>query len=262
MVIVTGATGHLGAALIRALRAQERPVRALIRQDRRALEGLDVECAPGDLHDERALRRAFEGGDVVYHVAAHIALGHDAWPTLHAVNVHGTRNVVNACLAAGVRRLVHVSSVAALVGKPHATPVDEARPLVSSPHPFPYGYSKALAEQEVQRGLDAGLDAVIVRPTAILGPYDHRVGSTTQLVRRAALGEMPVALPGGFDFVDVRDVADGALRAETRAPRGADFILSGTWASTLDVARRAAALTGARPPAARSHYGSRTASPA
>jgi dihydroflavonol-4-reductase len=248
MMIVTGAAGHLGAALVRALLAQGRQVRALVRSERRALAGLNVEHFEGDLRDAASLRRAFAGAEVVYHAAAQISLSGRDWPSLVANNVQGTQHVVRACQEAGVRRLVHVSSVGALVDTPRDRPVDEQNALVDTMQPFPYGYAKALAEREVRQGIAAGLDAVIVRPTAILGPYDYRVGSTTQLIVRAATGQMPLGLPGGFDFVDVRDVAAGALRAAEVAPCGADYNLSGEWAATLDVARRVAALAGAQPP--------------
>jgi dihydroflavonol-4-reductase len=162
--------------------------------------------------------------------------------------VQGTKHVVQACLGAGARRLVHVSSIGALVHTPLDRPVDEGNALVSSIGRYPYGYAKALAEREVRQGIAAGLDAVIVRPTVILGPYDFRVGSSNQLIVGAAAGQIPVALPGGCDFVDVRDVAAGALRAAEVAPCGADYMLGGEWATTLDVARRVAALTGATPP--------------
>jgi len=248
MMVVTGAAGHLGAALVRALLAQGQPVRTLVRAERRALRGLGVELAEGDLRDSASLRRAFAGADLVYHAAAQISLSGRDWASLAANNVEGTRNVVRACREAGVRRLVYVSSIAALVDTPRDRPVDEERPLVAAARPFPYGYAKALGEREVRQAVAQGLDAVIVRPTAIVGPYDYRVGSTTQLIVRAATGQMPMSLPGGFDFVDVRDVAAGALRAATVAPAGADYILGGEWASMLDVAQRVAALMGTPPP--------------
>jgi dihydroflavonol-4-reductase len=248
MIVVTGAAGHLGAALVRALLAEGRSVRALVRSERRALVGLDVELVEGDLRDAASLRRAFAGAEVVYHAAAQISLGGRDWAALAAINVQGTRHVIEACLHAGVRRLVHVSSIGALMDTPRSRPVDERNELVRTARPFPYGYAKALAEREVRQGIAAGLDAVIVRPTAILGPYDYRVGSTTQLIVRAATGQLPVAIPGGFDFVDVRDVAAAALRAAATSPCGADYLLGGEWAASVDVARRVAALTGAPPP--------------
>ena len=248
MVVVTGAAGHLGAALVRALLADEQPVRALVHRDQRALAGLDVTLMRGDVRDVAALTHAFAGAEVVYHTAAHISLSFTDWTDLQAINVLGTRHVVQACQAAGVRRLVHVSSIGALVDTPLQQPVDEQRPLVRTKRPFPYSYAKALAEREVQHGIATGLDAVIVRPTAILGPYDYRVGSTTQLVVRSATGQMPVTLAGGFDYVDARDVARGAIAAAQVAPRGASYNLSGHWMSLLDVATRVAAATGATPP--------------
>ncbi len=97
-IVVTGAAGHVGGNLVRALLARGRPMRALVHRDRRALDGLGVETIAGDVCDLASLLRAFEGAEVVYHVAAHISLSMGDWPRLEAVNVTGTRNVVEACL--------------------------------------------------------------------------------------------------------------------------------------------------------------------
>ena len=155
-VVVTGATGHVGANLVRALVAKGRPARSLVHVNRQAIAGLDIETVQGDVCDLESLCRAFNGADVVYHLAASISLSMDDWPRLEAVNVIGTRNVVEACRRCGVRRLVHFSSIHAMVQEPMSTPVDESRPLVESRRCPPYDRSKAAAEREVQRGIGTG----------------------------------------------------------------------------------------------------------
>jgi dihydroflavonol-4-reductase len=247
-VVVTGAAGHVGGNLVRALLARGRSLRALVHRDRRALEGLDVETVVGDVCDLGSLYRAFEGAEVVYHVAALISLSMGDWPRLEAVNVTGTRNVVEACLRCGVRRLVHFSSIHALVQEPLDVPVDESRPLVESRGSPPYDRSKAAGEREVRRGIERGLDAVIVSPTGMIGPYDFRPSHFGQVLLALGQRRLPALVDGGFDWVDVRDVVAGAMRAEECALAGAKYLLSGHWASLRDLAVLTEEITGARAP--------------
>jgi len=247
-IVVTGAAGHVGGNLVRALLARGRPTRALVHHDRRALKGLDVETVPADVCDLDSLYRAFEGAEVVYHVAALISLSMGDWSRLEAVNVIGTRNVVEACLRCGVRRLVHFSSIHALVQEPLDVPVDELRPLVESRRSPPYDRSKAAGEREVRRGIERGLDAVIVNPTGMIGPYDYRPSHFGQVLLALGQRRLPALVQGGFDWVDVRDVVAGAMRAEECAPAGAKYLLSGHWASVYDLAVLTEEVTGARAP--------------
>jgi dihydroflavonol-4-reductase len=232
-VVVTGATGLVGGNLVRALLAREllarellsrelfargRPVRALVHRDRRALEGLDVEIVEGDVRDPASLRRAFDR--------------------------------VEACLHCGVRRLIHFGSIHALVQEPLDVPVDESRPLVeieSRRYP-PYDRSKAAGEKEVQKGIERGLDAVIVYPTGMIGPYDFRPSHFGQVLLALGQDRLPALVTGGFDWVDVRDVVAGAMQAEERAPAGARYLLSGHWASLRELAGLVAEVTGAPVP--------------
>ena len=249
-VVVTGAAGLVGGNLVRALLARGRPVRAFVHRDRRALEGLGVETVEGDVREPDSLRRAFDGADVVYHAAATISLSMGEWPLLESVNVVGTRNVAEACLHCGVRRLVYFSSIHALVQEPLDVPVDESRPLVeveSRRYP-PYDRSKAAGEKEVRRGIQRGLDAVVVYPTGMIGPYDFRPSYFGQVLLALGQGRLPALVAGGFDWVDVRDAVEGAMQAEQRAPAGARYLLSGHWASLRELASLAGEITGARIP--------------
>ena len=264
VVVVTGAAGHLGATLACALRGRGHQVRALVHHDRRALDELDVEIVTGDVTDEGSLRRAFAGSDLVYHTAAYISISGGEQQKFQEVNVHGSRNVVEACLSSGVRRLVHISSVEVLEGEPFDTPVDESRPLIASGAFAPenasgiagpavrgsslYAHSKAAGEHQVRQGMARGLDAVILYPTAIIGPYDYRLGFPNAGLRAICKGRLWALVEGGFNWVDVRDVVDGALRAGERAPAGARYILSGHWASLHELAELARAITGAPVP--------------
>lgn len=245
-VVVTGAAGHIGGTLVRCLVAQGRHVRALVHEDRRALEGLDVERVQGDVRDPSSLRRAFEGAQVIYHAAGHISITRSDWSLLYATNVLGTRNVVEACLDCRVGRLIHFSSIHALEQRPLDVPVDESRPLVEGQRCAPYDRSKAAAELEVRKGVARGLDAVILNPTAVVGPYDYRPSHFGQVLLALARGRLPALVTGGFDWVDVRDVTGGAIRAEQHGSSGARYLLPGHWVSVPEIARLVQAITGAR----------------
>jgi dihydroflavonol-4-reductase len=248
MIAVTGASGLLGANLVRELLARNLRVLALVHRDVRSLAGLDVETARADLADPASLERAFEGVDVVYHLASLISIRTDNWDEVQRVNVLGTRNIVEACLRCGVGRLVYFGSVHSRRPEPFDQPLDEDRPLVTDPLLPPYDRSKALAEIEVRKGIERGLDAVVILPSAILGPYDFRpsyIGEALQLMQR---GRLPVLPTGGYNWVDARDVSAGAIRAAQVAQTGSCYILSGHWLSIHEVAGMAARISGTRPP--------------
>ena len=245
--LVTGAAGHVGANLVRALLEKRKHVRALVHHDRRALAGLDVEIVEGDISIPASLEHAFAGAEIVYHAAAEISLQMDNRSFVHQVNVLGTRNVVDACLLAGVRRLVHFSSIHALDYDAHPGLIDETCPLVDD-HNSPYSDSKADGEREVQQGIARGLDAVILRPTAVIGPYDFRPSHIGQVLLELARGTLPALVKGGFDWVDARDVADGALQAAEQAPTGASYLLAGHRVSVPDLAATVERITGQRAP--------------
>ncbi len=242
--VVTGAAGLVGANLVRALLAQDQPVRAVIHHDRRAVAGLPVALVEADVAQPASLRQAFTGADIVYHAAGVVSVNPGGWLDLAATNVSGTRHVVEACLACGVRRLVFFSSIQALQAGPLGSLVDENRPLVSDSGLPPYDRSKAEAEREVQAGQKQGLETVVIYPTAILGPFDFKPSYIGQNVLKLATRRIPGLVQGGFDWVDARDVAAGAVQAGQTASGGDRFILSGHWCSVPEVARQIAALSG------------------
>jgi dihydroflavonol-4-reductase len=234
--------------MVRALLEQGYHVRALLHHDARAVLGLDVEQVFGDVREPDSLVRAFRGAQTVYHAAGMISLLRSDWAQLEAINVGGARNVVKACQQAGVGRLVHFSSIHALVQEPLDVPVDEDRPLVNAHGCPPYDRSKAAGEREVLAGLAAGLDTVILYPTAVIGPYDLKPSHLGTVLLLLARRRLPALVGGGFDWVDVRDVAAGALCAAERAPAGQRYLLSGHFASVRDLAALAAQVTGVPAP--------------
>jgi dihydroflavonol-4-reductase len=246
--VVTGANGHIGANLIRALMAKGRKVGVLLHLNRQAFEGLEVDIVEGDTCDLDSLLKAFEGADVVYNLAGYISLRMDEREKCQAVNVDGTKNVVEACLRNGVSRLIHVSSIHALEQEPIDIPVDEIRPLITGDNHPPYDISKAEGEREVFKGIEKGLDAVIINPTAVVGPSDYYPSHFGEVLLSLACGKLPALVNGGFDWVDARDVAYGAMRAEETAPRGSKYLLSGHWASMIELARMVKEILDVNPP--------------
>lgn len=246
-VLVTGATGHIGANLVRALADAGRPVRALVHRDGRALEGMPVERVSGDVRDPASLARAVGGSETVFHLAARITIGGDPAAEVRAVNVEGTRNVVEACLRHGVRRLVHFASIHALSAHPAGEMVDEARPPAGPDAPL-YDQTKAEGLGAVLEGVGRGLNAVALMPTAVIGPADLAPSRMGQVLLDVYHGRLPALVEGGFDWVDVRDVVAGALAAERRGTRGGRYILSGRWLSLEGLAALVARVRGARPP--------------
>ncbi|MDB4965599.1 MAG: hypothetical protein JWN44_1288 [Myxococcales bacterium] len=247
-IAVTGATGHVGANLVRTLVDGGHEVRALVHGgNKKGIEGLPVDFVDGELLDEASLVRAFDQTELVYHLAARISIVPGDEELVHAVNAEGTRNVVAACLATGVRRLVHFSSIHALSPHPHEVAIDETRALTSGPVP-PYDRSKAAAERFVLDGIERGLDAILINPTAILGPHDYGPSAMGRVLLDLYHRRLPALVDGGFDWVDVRDVVAGAMTAAARAPRGARYLLSGEHRSVRDLAGMVGEITGVRPP--------------
>jgi dihydroflavonol-4-reductase len=238
-VVVTGASGHLGANLVRTLLDRGEHVRVLVHRSAAALAEVEhrLERVEGSVTEPESLGPAFAGADRVYHLAGVISIDGDPDGRVHRVNVEGTRNVATACLAQGVGRLVHVSSVHAYAMDPRDEVLDETRHQVgdSSEHSA-YDRSKALGERAVREAIEAGLDAVIVNPTGILGPVDYGPSRLGQLLGDLSSGRLPALLDGGFDFVDVRDVVDGTLAAGARGRAGENYILGNRWYSLRELA--------------------------
>jgi dihydroflavonol-4-reductase len=245
-VLITGASGHIGANLVRALIQKKQAVRCLVHTHTKAIDGLSVERVSGDVRDVESLCRALDGIDTVYHLAANISINLDNWKQLEETNIGGTRNMVEACRRMGVRRLIHFSSIHAFNRDPLSQPVDETRPLVTSPTHPPYDRSKAAGTREVRKGIEQGLDAVIIHPTAVMGPYDFVPSYLGEAILMIAKGKLPAMVQGGYDWVDVRDVVSGAMTAAEKAPTGAAYLLGGQWVSMCDMARLVGELAGVK----------------
>jgi dihydroflavonol-4-reductase len=245
--LVTGASGHVGNNVVRALLAKGRRVRALVHKNDASLRGLNIESVHGDVRDPGSLIEAFKGAHSIFHLAGIVSIGDDCWPQVSETNVRGTRNVLEAASQAGVSRFVHFSSIHAINQEPFNSPVDETHPFVDSSYP-PYDRSKAAGEALVTEAVSRGLNAVVIAPTGIIGPGDYQPSHTGQMLLSLARGTLPALVDGGFDWVDVRDVAEGAILAEGSAQPGAKYLLSGHWASLEKLADIVAGLTRVKKP--------------
>jgi dihydroflavonol-4-reductase len=229
MILVTGATGHIGNVLVRKLIEQGEKVRALIwrGEDTTPLEKLDVETVEGDVLDPESLKPAFKGVEKVFHLAGIMSIMPGQNPLVWRVNVEGTRNVLNAARQACVRRLVYTSSIHAIHRAQHGKVIDESLPFDPNNPYGAYDRSKAEASLEVQKATADGLDAVILCPTGVIGPYDFRGSELGEVIRGAAEARPMFYVEGAYDFVDVRDVADGLIAAAEHGRRGESYILGG-----------------------------------
>jgi len=229
MVVVTGATGHIGNVLVRELVRRGQKVRAVAHplETTEAIAGLDVGVVRADVCDGASLVPAFSGADIVYHLAGIVTISEGQSRLLHEVNVLGTRNVGMACLKAGVRRLVYTSSVHAIEVPPHGTPLCETTEFRPDALDGDYARSKAGASIEIQKCVEQGLDAVMVFPSGVIGPYDFKLSDMGYLFIDFARGRLTAYVDGAYDFVDVRDVVTGLLSAAEKGRPGEGYLLSG-----------------------------------
>jgi dihydroflavonol-4-reductase len=250
LVLVTGASGFIGAAVVRALLARGECVRVLMRpsSDRRNVEGLAVETRLGSLDEPDALAAAVEECRFLFHVAADYRLWVPDPEAMHRTNVEGTDRLMRAALAAGVERIVYTSSVA-VIGLSHDGPSDEATPSRAEEMIGPYKRSKFLAEERVRALVaEKGLPAVIVNPSTPIGPRDVKPTPTGRMILEAATGRMPGFVDTGLNVVHVGDVAAGHLLALDKGAIGERYILGGENMSLAQILAIVAEACGRKPP--------------
>ena len=250
-ILLTGATGFLGASLARALLAKGHAVRALVRPQapRRSLEGLDIAYALGTVTDQKSLIYAMAGVGDVIHAAADYRIFVPNPGQMRETNVIGTAAVMQAALEAGVPRIVHVSSVATLRPRADGTAATEADAATPEEAIGPYKRSKTEAERVVEAMVArAGLPAVIVNPSTPIGPHDRRPTPTGRVILEAARGRMPAYVETGLNLVHVEDCAAGVVAALDHGTPGERHILGGQDVSLAEMLRFIAAECHHRPP--------------
>ncbi len=248
LALVTGASGFIGSAICRALTLEGFRVRALLRptSSHLALERLPVQAVLGDIRRPESLGQAMDGVSIVFHAAAESAYWRRPADVLPAA-VEGTRNIVAAAGAAGVRRLVLTSSLAAM-GLPRAGELlTETHAFDLPPRRFPYAYAKYQAEVEALRASAGRIEVVIVNPSIVLGPGDLNQISGS-LVIEAARGRTFLWIDGGVNVIHIDDVAAGHLAALRRGRPGERYLLGGENLTHQQVFATLAEIVGGRPP--------------
>jgi len=250
---VTGGTGFIGSHVVRALVANDRRVRCLVRpsSDMANLRGLDIEKVVGDITDADSLRRVMAGCDEVFHCAADYRLYARDPRELYRSNVQGTRNVLEVAAELGVRKVVYTSSVGTLALAPDGEPVDERARGALGDMVGDYKRSKLLAEREAESFCARGLPVVLVSPSTPVGEHDAKPTPTGQIIVDFLNGRLPAYVDTGLNLVDVHDVAAGHLLAAEKGRPGENYILGNinlTLRQMLEVLGR---LTGRTPPRVR-----------
>jgi len=244
---LTGASGFVGTVLAKQLAAQGWQLTAIHRpgSNLKYLEGVPIEWRAGDVTDPASLRAALpESVDAVFHLAGDTSL----WSRNNArqtrINVEGTRNMVEAALIRNAKRLVHTSSIS--VYGLQSGVIDERAEQLGRVSPVNYQRSKFLAEEEVRKGIARGLDAVILNPAAIMGPYD--TVNWVRMIRMVIAGKLPGVPPGSMSFCHVDEVARAHITAVARGRRGENYLLGGTDAALADLVRVIGEVAGVAPP--------------
>ena len=227
MWLVTGATGHVGNVLVRRLLERGEKVRALILpgESRESIHGLDVEAVEGDVLNVDAVFESMRGVKGIFHLAGVISIMPGPNPLVHKVNVNGTKNIIRAALEHG-KKLIYTSSIHAIQRVEDGI-IDEKIPYDMNNPYGAYDRSKAEATLEVLNAAHSGLEAVVTCPTGVIGPYDFRGSMMGAVIHDAAKSKPTLYVDGAYDFVDVRDVADGLISAAENGKRGESYILSG-----------------------------------
>ena len=240
LYIITGAKGHLASTIIQYLRKEDSHIRGLILPAENGINDKQVTYYKGDVAKIETLNGIFSDIEcnevIVIHAAGLISIREEVTPELYRVNVEGTRNVIAQCIRHHIKRLVYVSSV-------HAIPESKEQAVISETSSFSketvtgaYAATKAEATQAV---LDAvknnGVDAVVIHPSGIIGPYDKGNNHIVQLIKMCISGRLPAGVTGGYDFVDVRDVAKGCLEAVDKGKIGSCYILSNRYFTIKEI---------------------------
>lgn len=251
---VTGATGFLGKAVVQRLLTKAADIYALVMKDDPLAGTLPngIHVCVGNVCDPSSLDSFLDGADgqsCVIHCAGIVSVASRPGEQLYKVNVGGTKNIVNACISHSVGKLVYVSSVHALTEKPKGIEIDAETDAFNPDRLVgDYAKSKAMATRIVLDAARASLDASIVLPSGIIGPGDTAGGSITELLLSFLAGKLPIAVKGGYDFVDVRDVAAGIVSCAEKGVRGKCYILSGHYATIRDILETVAGSIGIKKP--------------
>jgi dihydroflavonol-4-reductase len=236
-VALTGAAGHLGAAILQELAKRKIPVKALIRDnDTRACTDLPAEIVKGDMMHDGVLNDLMQDCDTVIHSAALISVNGDPKGLVHKTNVEGTRSAIDIALQSGIKRFIYISSIHAFQQKPSLELLDEQREPVNE-KAFAYDRSKLAGKQIALAANNRGMEVLVVHPTSIIGPYDFKPSLMGNVIIDLYKGRLPFIFNGGFDFCDCRDVANAIVNTTMMGRPGESYLLGGKWHSLKQLAQ-------------------------
>lgn len=247
--VVTGASGHIGNVLVRDLINKNYEVKAFVLKSENVdyLKELNVEICYGDVRDLESLKEAFRGADIVFHLAGIIDIGTVNKQFIYSVNVDGTKNVLQACKEEKVKKLVYTSSVHAIPEKPKDEIITETKDFSEEKVKGIYAKTKAAATkyllENVSQNLDNTPEIIIVHPSGVIGPFEYIPSNLGQLVIDCANKKIGAYLDGGYNFVDVRDVANGVVLAAEKGKNGECYILAGHKVSVKELMQKIEAVT-------------------
>lgn len=253
---VTGATGFIGASIVRELLRDDREVRALVRKgsDTSNLAGLDVELWRGDLRDRAGLKQGLQGCDVLYHAAADYRLWTRDPAEMYRINVDGTTAILEAALENGISRVVYTSSVGTLGNPGDGTPGGEDTPVSFADMVGHYKKSKFLAERQAEKFVERGLPLTIVNPSTPVGPLDIKPTPTGRIIVDFLNRRMPAYLDTGLNIIAVEDCARGHILAEQNGQVGRKYILGNSNLTLREIFAMLAEITGLPAPKIRLPY--------
>lgn len=250
--IITGANGHLGSTIIRYLSREDCLVRGLLLPSENHGDFGNVRYYKGDITDLESMDVIFSGTEgyevIVIHTAGLVSIEDKITPNLYDVNVNGTKNVISMCRKYKARRMLYVSSVHAIAEEDGKAVIHETTSFSKESVKGGYAATKAEASQAVLDAVSEGLDAVIVHPSGIIGPFDNGRNHIVQLVKQFLDRKLPVTVTGGYDMVDVRDVAKGCIAAADKGRTGECYILSNQYVSIADLIKHTGEIAGIKVP--------------
>ena len=239
-IAITGATGHIGANLCPHLMRKQHQLKLLVFESKVGYEG--VEVVKGSILDKAVVEELVRDADVVVHLAAKISLEPDVSGELKKVNVEGTQNVVDMCLKHRVEKLIHFSSIHTFNPYPLDEPLTEEREYMQDG--TDYDDSKIAGEKIVLAGHRAGLNTTILCPTSVFGPNDLQPSLLGSAIVDMCRGKVPMLVPGGYDFVDVRDIVDATYEAIVQEAKGEKYLLAGYFLTIKELARLIGEISG------------------
>jgi dihydroflavonol-4-reductase len=233
-IAITGASGHIGTVLVPKLISKGFRIKALVYRDSISFDSDRIERVKGSLKDANSLKELVSGCKIVIHCAARISINSNKDPLVYEINVSGTKNIFTAARNQGVKRFIHLSSIHAFDQLTREEVLNESTQFCSDRAPL-YDRSKRDSEKFILGEKTDGMEVIVINPTSVIGPHDIKPSLMGKAIMDIYNRKVPMLIKGGFDFCDVRDVADGIISSIEKGRSGEKYLLSGSWHSLKDL---------------------------